>query len=46
MGALAGGVLTVVGILLAGASIYWLVLVGGAIGGVVGYLLEKRRRLR
>jgi hypothetical protein len=43
VGALAGGLFGAAGALLAGAGVGWFLLVGGALGGAIGYWSEKRK---
>lgn len=46
VGLLAGGAVGVVLVTIAGSNLYWLALVPAAIGGVVGYWSEWRKRTR
>lgn len=43
IGLLTGGLLGVLGVTLVGSNDYWLALIVAAIGGLVGYLTERRK---
>lgn len=43
VGLLAGGIIGVLGVVLIGSDDYWLALIVAAVGGVIGYLTERRR---
>ncbi len=45
VGAFAGGILGALVMLVAGRSAFWVVLVGAAVGGAVGYWVERRKRV-
>lgn len=46
VGALAGGVVGIAAVALAGSSLYWVGLATAAVGALAGYLYEKRKQHR